>query len=198
MPSSRGFLDRFRTSGTPGAAGGAGVPADRLAERDVELAGVFSQIADTEAAAREMRLDARHRAQALRESAAHESRRLLATARREAESDRRDAAARVAEQSEHETAQTLAAAADEAAAIRQHAATALPGYAGRVVEMVLERLATDLSAAQAPGRAGRASAGQPGGRAVTQRGDPAGESAGDPAGERSGEQADDDPSRVHS
>ena len=143
MPSSRGFLDRFRSSGTPGAAAGAGVPADRIAERDVELASVFSQIDDTEATASRIRTDAGQRAQAIRDEAAAERRRVLATARRDAEVERREAAARIAERSEHETAETLAAAQHEADAIREHAATALPAYTDRVVALVLERIGVE-------------------------------------------------------
>ncbi len=144
MPSSRGFLDRFRASGTPGAAAGAGVPADRVTERDVELAALLEQLSATEQAADEIRSDARARARSRREAGAAESRRLLAAARRDAESDRRDAAARVAALSEKETAQTLAAASAEADRIREHAADALPSYAERVVGLVLDRLEIDL------------------------------------------------------
>lgn len=143
MPSSRGFLDRFRSSGTPGAASGAGVPADRIAERDVELAAVLSQIDDTEALASRIRTDARHRAQAIRDGAAADRRRVLATARRDAEVERREAAARIAERSEHETAETLAAAQDEADAIAAHAASAMPAYADRVVALVLDRIGVE-------------------------------------------------------
>lgn len=144
MPGSRGFLDRFRASGTPGAASGAGVPADRVAERDVELAALLEQLSATEHAAEQIRADARERAQSRREAATAQSRRLLATARRDAESERRDAAARVAALSEHETEQTLAAATVEAHRIRTHAAEVRADYAERVVGEVLDRLQIDL------------------------------------------------------
>jgi hypothetical protein len=146
MWSSRGFLDRFRASGTPGAAAGAGVPADRVAERNVELAALFEQLNDVEAEVRRIRSGARQHAHELRESAAVQARGLMATARREADSERRDAAARIAARSEQEAAQTLASAADEAAAIRKHAEAAVPAYADRVVAMVLDRLEVDVPA----------------------------------------------------
>lgn len=147
MPSQRGFLDRFRAIGTPGAAAGAGVPADRVAERDVELAALFEQVSDVEAAVRSIRSEARQRAHELRESAAAQSRGLMATARRDADSERRNAAARIAARSEEETAHTLASAAAEAAAIREHAEAAVPIYADRVVAMVLDRLEAGVPAA---------------------------------------------------
>jgi hypothetical protein len=146
MPSSRGFLDRFRASGTPGAAAGAGVPADRVSERDVELAALLERLSATEHEARDIRSTAHDRATARREAGAAESRRLVAAARRDAESDRRDAAARVAALSEHETAQTLAAASAEAERIREHAVGSLPRYADRVVSLVLDRLEVDVEA----------------------------------------------------
>jgi len=155
MPSSRGFLDRFRASGTPGAAAGAGVPADRVSERDAELAALLEQLSATEQAAREIRADAHARARSRREAGDAESRRLVAAARRDAESDRRDAAARVAALSEQETLQTLAAASAEAERIRAHAARSLPGYADRVVHLVLDRLRVeDQAGGRNPDREG--------------------------------------------
>jgi hypothetical protein len=140
MPASRGFLDRFRASGTPGAAAGAGVPADRVAERNVELAPVFEQLSDTEAEARRIRSEAADAAATRRDSAAEESRRLVSTARRDAESVRRDAASRIAARAERETAATLQAAQADAAAIRAHVESTLPSYTDRVVALVLDRL----------------------------------------------------------
>ena len=37
MTRTRELLERFRPAGTPGAAGGRGVPVDRVAERSAEL-----------------------------------------------------------------------------------------------------------------------------------------------------------------
>jgi hypothetical protein len=44
----RDFLDRFRPAGTPGPAGAVGIPADRWADAQEELAPLFSALADVE------------------------------------------------------------------------------------------------------------------------------------------------------
>jgi hypothetical protein len=44
MPTLRELLNRFRPAGTPGAPGGAAVPADRVAELAAELAPVFEAL----------------------------------------------------------------------------------------------------------------------------------------------------------
>ena len=53
MATLRDYVRRFRPAGAPGAAAPAGVPADRGAELDAELAGVFEELrgASEEAAA---------------------------------------------------------------------------------------------------------------------------------------------------
>lgn len=140
MPSSRGFLDRFRASGTPGAAAGAGVPADRVAERDAELAGVFEQLSGTEAEAERLRRESERRAEEITAVANERARRLLQDARHEAESDRRAEASRIAAIAEDETATTLTQAEAEAARIRAHAEQVLPGYVDRVMADVLAEL----------------------------------------------------------
>ncbi len=121
MPAARGFLERLRTCGTPGAAAGAGVPADRVAEREAELAGLFSQLERTEAEAAAIRAAGRRDADAVRADADARCRTLLARADHEAETQRREAAARVAAVADAETAAALAAAAEEADRVRAHA-----------------------------------------------------------------------------
>jgi hypothetical protein len=140
MPGSRGFLDRFRASGTPGAAAGAGVPADRVAERDVELAGVFEQLAPVEAHAHRTRAGAEERAEERRSAAAAQHQRILAAARRDAEAERRDAAARVTALAERETQQALDAADREATRIAAQSEQLIPPMADQVLARVAERL----------------------------------------------------------
>lgn len=152
MPGSRGFLDRFRASGTPGAAAGAGVPADRVAERNVELAGVFERLAPVEDRARRIRAGAEERADERRSAAADQHQRILAAARRDAEAERRDAAARVTALAEQETQQVLARADREAARIAAQAEKVIPALADRVLAQVSERLGV------APDLVGRESA----------------------------------------
>jgi hypothetical protein len=140
MPSSRGFLERFRPSGTPGAAAGAGVPADRVAEREVELAGLFEQLADVEQAAARIRAEGRQLAEQRRAAGITTSRRMLADARQNAESERRSAAGRIATLADRESSATLEEAEREAAAIRAHAQAVLPRYVERVVDEVRRQL----------------------------------------------------------
>lgn len=140
MPASRGFLERFRPTGTPGAAAGAGVPADRVAERDVELAAVFEQLLETEALAAQIRAEGGELADERRTASQTSARQLVAAARHDAELVRREASGRVAAQSDLETAATLADAEEVADRIRGHAARVRPDYAGRVVQAVLAEL----------------------------------------------------------
>jgi hypothetical protein len=48
MAGARDFLERFRPSGTPGAAVRRSVPADRLAERSAELELLLALLAEME------------------------------------------------------------------------------------------------------------------------------------------------------
>ncbi|HEU4349929.1 MAG TPA: hypothetical protein VFR35_19300, partial [Actinoplanes sp.] len=48
MPRARDFLERLRPAGVPGAAGPAGVPADRVSEIAAELEPVFAALAGVE------------------------------------------------------------------------------------------------------------------------------------------------------
>ena len=140
MPASRGFLDRFRASGTPGAAAGAGVPADRVAERDAELAAVFERLAPLEKQAEQLRADAHTRADDRQTSALAQQQRILAAARQGAEADRRDAAARVATVADAETREALAHADQTASAIAAHAERVVPQIADQVMAEIAERL----------------------------------------------------------
>ncbi len=150
MAGSRGFLDRFRASGTPGAAAGAGVPADRVAERDAELAEVFSRLQRTEAEATRIRADGAQRARQVHASGTERARRTVAAARHDAESERRAAAARIAAATEHETQQTLDAAERDAATVRAHAAAHAPILVEKVLDEVARRLGVTTLRAAAP------------------------------------------------
>jgi hypothetical protein len=152
MPASRGFLERFRASGTPGAAAGAGVPADRSAEREVELAALFERLAAVETVAEQMRSDGAQRADQHRQAATAQSRQILATARQQAEVERREAAARISAQAQHETEQALYRAQVEANAIAEHAHRETPTYVDRVVSEVLARLGLDPPQADPDGQ----------------------------------------------
>jgi hypothetical protein len=133
MPAARGFLERFRASGTPGAAAGAGVPADRVAEREAELAALFEQLDATEAEAARIRDAGAADAEAIRADAAALCRALLAQADRDADAARREAAARVAALADAETAQALAAAQQQAERVRAHAERVRPEVVAEVL-----------------------------------------------------------------
>lgn len=62
MPKVRDFLDRFRPAGTPGAAGAVGVPADRQAGAEAELAPAFAVLAEIERHCTEVRERAQRQA----------------------------------------------------------------------------------------------------------------------------------------
>ena len=49
MSATRAFLDRFRPAGAPGAAGGAGVPADLARELGAEVGPVLALLDDAHA-----------------------------------------------------------------------------------------------------------------------------------------------------
>ncbi|HEY3259730.1 MAG TPA: hypothetical protein VGJ95_05585 [Pseudonocardiaceae bacterium] len=88
MPRARDFLERLRPVGAPGAAGPAGVPADRSAEIAAELEPVFAALADVEVELRRERDTGEAEAARRRRRAAERSVEILAEARRAAESER--------------------------------------------------------------------------------------------------------------
>lgn len=140
MPGSRGFLDRFRASGTPGAPAGAGVPADRVAERDAELAAVLSHVDPYEDDARRIRAEAQARAEKRIEDALAQRQRILLASRHDAEAQRRDAAAQVAALSEAQTRKALEDAQVEAEAVTTWAETMIAPLVDQVLATVADRL----------------------------------------------------------
>jgi hypothetical protein len=88
MPSTRDLLQRFRPAGAPGAATATGVPADRIEERDVELAPVFDLLADTVAESTKIRREAAVEAEWRRQRAREAAVARVAAARLEADSIR--------------------------------------------------------------------------------------------------------------
>lgn len=133
MPRSRDILQRFRPSGTPGAASSGGVPADRVTELSVELGPVIDQLADAQAEAERIRADAVLEAEKRRQAALRRASDLVAAARREMAAERADAATQVSRRVEEEDTELLAAAASEAAAVRRRADERMPAYVDRVL-----------------------------------------------------------------
>jgi len=113
LPRTRDLLIRFRPSGTPGAAGAAGVPLDRAAGAAAELAPLFAALAPTERRCEELLADAEADAGRIRREAEEEAARLVAVARD------RQATERAAVLTELRARRSADAAADADAARRQ-------------------------------------------------------------------------------
>ncbi len=144
MPRPRDILQRFRPSGTPGAASTIGVPADRVAEVSAELEPVLARVRETQQEAARIRADARREAERMRQESVEEGRTLVTTARRQAQAARADAAVRAGRRLEEELRASRESAAREAEAVHRGAASRLPSYVGRVVAGV--RAALDATA----------------------------------------------------
>jgi hypothetical protein len=130
----REILDRFRPAGPPGAAGAAGVPADRRADAQHELDQLFAGLADVERRCAEVReradqQAARRTAQSHRMAAA-----ILDDARSEAGATRTSAASRAQADARIE-AQGIVEHADKAAAdLRVSAEGRMPALVDRILE----------------------------------------------------------------
>ncbi len=141
MPSVNDLLARFRPAGTPGPAAPAGVPEDRRAAAERELAPVFAELADTEREcdgvhASAVAEAARRTAQACRQAEA-----IVTDATAKAPGERARAAATVPASVRDELARVLEDARAEAGAVRAEAARRLPD----VVDAVVARVREDLS-----------------------------------------------------
>ena len=113
----RRFLRRLRPAGTPGAAAGAGVPLDRRAALESELAPVLAALRDTEDDCTRIRQEAAARAQRTTAAAAAEAARLLAAASSGAPAVRAEAMESRLRQGRRECDTLLAAAESEAGRI---------------------------------------------------------------------------------
>jgi hypothetical protein len=117
------------------------VPADRLVEATAELEPLFALLADAEAEADRLRIEAdQHIAEGHR-LAAERAADVLAQARLDAEAARADAAAEARAAANHAAEQELAAAAAEASRIRQSANERMDAQLSEIVAAVRERLA---------------------------------------------------------
>ncbi|HUJ07967.1 MAG TPA: hypothetical protein VLX31_17815 [Streptosporangiaceae bacterium] len=145
MPQLSDFLNRFRPVGAPGAAGRAGVPADRAAELAAELRPVLELLDSTQEQCVQVVAQARQEAGRIIARARREAERIAADGRNRAQAARGDATARVLE-----SARTRAAAQGQAAA---RSAAGRPGPADDDVR-ALVRTAVDLVRA-IPGEAVR-------------------------------------------
>ena len=137
MPTIRDLLNRFRPAGAPGPAGGAGVPADRVAARSAELESVFARLADAQPAATRIRSDAAERAHDRRKDGAEAAGRIVAEARGRADAVRAEANARARGAAETAAAEVLDRARADAALLHDRVADRLEEYVGIVVGAAL-------------------------------------------------------------
>jgi hypothetical protein len=148
MARARDFLERFRPSGTPGAAARPGVPADRLAERSAELEPLLALLAEAEAEAAQIRAVALRDADLRRREGQDRARAVLAAGRRQVVADRAEIVAQALRQSAAEAAAVRAAAEAEAEAIRTRVKQRLPALVDRIMREVRSDLAAIISAHQ--------------------------------------------------
>lgn len=85
MPGWRGFLDRFRPAGTPGAASPAGVPVDRAATTAAELLPLLDRLDAVQDEADRLRTNAREEAAHLRRAGTRAAAALVQQARDDTE-----------------------------------------------------------------------------------------------------------------
>jgi F0F1-type ATP synthase membrane subunit b/b' len=148
MARARDFLERFRPSGTPGAAARPGVPADRLAERSAELEPLLALLADAEAEAAQIRAAAQQGADLRQREGQDRARAVLAAGRRQVVADRAEIVAQAQRQGAAEVAAVRAAAEAEAEAIRTRVEQRMPALVERVVSAVGADLAAVIAAHQ--------------------------------------------------
>lgn len=158
MARVRDYLDRFRPAGAPGAASGAGVPADRRADLDVELRPVFAALTEVEQECARIREQADRRARARSDEAAERARTIVAGAASDARATRAAAAVSGRRQAAGWIAEIGAAADREAEAVQRRA---------RAVRRDLVTRAVAMLRAEIAGRATDGEAGTTGGTGTT-------------------------------
>lgn len=140
MAGLRDYLDRFRPVATPGAPGRRGVPADRAAERESELAPLFAALAETEDAAEEIRRQAVAAADRMRQDARQRADALVADARARTESLRAGTAAHARATAERNREQARASAREVTEQVRLRVAERLPDYVARATALATDAL----------------------------------------------------------
>jgi hypothetical protein len=136
MARVRDVLYRFRPAGTPGAAGAAGVPTDRVADLATELAPVFALIEPAERDCAAIVASAEREAAEIRERAAAQARLLTADARAHADADRAQARAEALERTAAESAGIQVAAQRSAEELRSQAEERIPALLEQAVAAV--------------------------------------------------------------
>ena len=130
------ILRRFRPAVAPGPAGPAAVPADRVAEVEAELAGVFAALEPAVTAAREVRERAGGDADRRRQQGVEEAERIVAAARARLDAVRAEAASAGLSALDAERAALDADARAEVERVRQVADERLGGLLSEVLAEV--------------------------------------------------------------
>lgn len=136
MVRVRDVLHSFRPAGAPGAAGAAGVPADRGADLAAELEPVFAQLANTEQECANIAVRASQAAAQIRARDEERARGSLAAARERMDAERAAAVAQMRPNALAKSTAAAVAAEREAAEIRRHAAEHMGSYVDLVVASV--------------------------------------------------------------
>ncbi|WP_228000277.1 hypothetical protein [Nocardia australiensis] len=128
----RDFLERFRPTGTPGAAALRGVPADRAGDAESELGLLLALLDDARTQAEQIRADAVERARGIRARARGRAEEMVLSARQHTESARAEAVGRARAQNAAEQDALRNAAAAEIERMRTAVAVRMPDYVARV------------------------------------------------------------------
>ncbi|MEW1775486.1 hypothetical protein [Streptomyces sp. NPDC086777] len=139
--SLRDFLERFRPTGTPGAAA-TGVPPDREAERAAELAPALARLTTVQQEAARIRAAGEEAAGTIRREAGREAAGIVAAAREQAPEARRQAAEPFVRDALR-AADAVRAAGDRAAdAVRERGRAGLPALVADTVSQALRAAGT--------------------------------------------------------
>ena len=143
MARPRDVLARFRPAGAPGSAAAAGVPADRLAELDVELGPVLDRLASAQRRAAAVRSAADAEATRRRRDGEARAAAVVKAAREQAAAERLALAGRARADGDTAVAEAVTAAQAEASAMADRVARRLPGLLDRVRAAVRTELLPD-------------------------------------------------------
>lgn len=136
MPPLRDFLGRFRLAGAPGAAGRAGVPADRARDLEAELVPVLELLAEADAEGARLVEQARADAERIVAAARDQAAAQLREAGQRAAAAREDTVRQIVSAAQAEAAAAVARARQQATRERQLAAQRIPALAARAVGLV--------------------------------------------------------------
>ena len=136
MPNVRDILRRVRPAAAPGPAATGGVPADRVAEREAELAPVLALLEDVERECAQLLEAARAAATERRAQGDGQVEAVLAAGRRRADEERAAAAAARRGLADEEAQRVVRDSQDEARRTIDVGRQRLPGLVSAAAEQV--------------------------------------------------------------